>query len=119
MRVFRWRANKLTVARHDAKLHNAVAENIAEMIEGERAMVAPADIAELEIARDRCTTEAAAAEDRVARLQRGEDVPGGLGKPIDPEKVLRSVGATDAEIRHMLVVAAIRKRTPEAKLTAC
>jgi hypothetical protein len=102
--------------RADAKLHNAVAENIAEMIEGKRAMVVQlqADIAELETARVQSTTEAATAEDRVSRLQRGEDVPGGLGKPIDPVQVLRSVGATDAEIRHMRVVAAMTEATHES-----
>jgi hypothetical protein len=72
-----------------------------------------ADIAELESARDQCATEVATAQDRISRLERGEDVPGGLGKPIDAEEVLRRAGYRDADLRHLRVVHAMTDATHE------
>jgi hypothetical protein len=42
----------------------------------------------------------AAAKERIARLEQGEDVPGGLGKPSDFEAILRENGFTDRDIQH-------------------
>jgi hypothetical protein len=104
------------VAHHDAKLYGAVAENIAEMIKGKRALVAQlqADIAGLETVREQFAGDAATAQGRVARLERGEDVPGGLGKPVDPEDVLRRAGCTEADLRHMRVIVAMTEATHES-----
>jgi hypothetical protein len=108
--------HKLAVMRQDAKVFSSIAEGVAEMIEGKRAMIArlQADIAELESARDQCATEAASAHDRVARLEAGEDVPGGLRKSLDPEKVLRRAGFGDADLRHLCVVGAMTEATHES-----
>jgi hypothetical protein len=108
-------AHKLTVARHDADVFGSVAEGVSEMIEGKRAMIAQlqADIAELDSARDQCDAGAASAQDRIERLERGEDVPGGLGKPVDPEDVLRRAGFGDADLRHLRVVHAMTGVTHE------
>jgi len=39
------------------------------------------------------------ANDQVAAIERGEDVPGGLGKPPDLTVILKAAGLTDADIR--------------------
>jgi hypothetical protein len=44
---------------------------------------------------------AAEASERVGRLERGDDVPGGLSKPIDFESAMREAGFTKGELRHM------------------
>jgi hypothetical protein len=42
------------------------------------------------------------ARDRIAKLKRGESVDGGLGKPVDFEKILRANGFTSRDIRRCL-----------------
>ena len=47
---------------------------------------------------------AAVAKDRIERLAKGEDVSGGLGKPMtrkDYERILKDAGLTDDDIRFM------------------
>jgi hypothetical protein len=34
------------------------------------------------------------------RIERGETVEGGLGKPANVERIMREAGMTDADIRH-------------------
>lgn len=48
-----------------------------------------------------------AARERIERLRRGEDVPGGLGKPLDVEKTLREMGFKTADLSHMGTMAAL------------
>jgi hypothetical protein len=51
-----------------------------------------------------------AAKERCERLERGEDVQGGLGKPFtreDFERILLKAGCTKADLRHFEVVGAI------------
>jgi hypothetical protein len=46
---------------------------------------------------------AATAKNRLDRLDKGEDVPGGLHKPMTREdaiKIMKSTGLTDSDIRH-------------------
>ena len=48
-----------------------------------------------------------AAKERRERLQRGEDVPGGLGKPLtreDAERIMREAGMTTSDIQHCVQV---------------
>jgi hypothetical protein len=40
------------------------------------------------------------AKERLARLDRGENVSGGLGKPLDLVAVLKAAGFTDREIQR-------------------
>jgi hypothetical protein len=46
----------------------------------------------------------AEAQDRVARIERGEDVPGGLGKPMSAKDLLISPGMTAGDVRQCLRV---------------
>jgi hypothetical protein len=47
--------------------------------------------------------KATAAKDRAERIKKGEDVPGGLGKPLtreDYERICREAGMTTSDLRH-------------------
>jgi hypothetical protein len=46
-------------------------------------------------------SQTAEAAERVGRLMRGEDVPGGLGKPVDFATLLREAGFTKDELHHI------------------
>ena len=46
------------------------------------------------------TAQVAAARERVAAIERGEAVVGGLGKPLDIEAALLADGWSDADIQH-------------------
>lgn len=62
------------------------------------------NIAGLEASAADAGAKAAAAKDRVARIERGEEVPGGLGKPFtaeDIEKYLLREGFTKRHIAEM------------------
>lgn len=50
--------------------------------------------------------QATEASERVGRLERGDDVPGGLGKPLDFESAVRAAGFTNSQLRHMQDVSA-------------
>jgi hypothetical protein len=79
-----------TVEEHKG-LATTVERNVAE---GE------VEIAKVAVHRD-------AARERIERLRRGEDVPGGLGKPLDVEKTLRQMGFKTADLSHMRTMAAL------------
>src|SRR5262249_23767023 len=81
----------------DAKRCDAVAGMFDDMIAGKRAMIAQlaADVAALLPHRDLMASEAERSRDNLARLERGEDVSAGLGKPPDITSILRKVGMTD------------------------
>jgi hypothetical protein len=54
---------------------------------------------------DRATASIAPTKERfprggVDRLERGDDVPGGFGKPVDLEKALLEAGFTKDDLRH-------------------
>jgi len=40
------------------------------------------------------------AKERIAKIERGEDVAGGLGNPVDFETMLRKAGMSDEDIQH-------------------
>lgn len=48
-----------------------------------------------------------AAKERRERLERGEDVAGGLGKPPDLRRILREAGWTESDIRRATDLAAL------------
>jgi hypothetical protein len=48
-----------------------------------------------------------AAKDRLERLDRGESVSGGLGKPIDVEQALRKAGWTTKDVTQALLLASL------------
>jgi len=65
-------------------------------------------ITEIETASADATTHADTAKQRLAKIDRGEDVAGGLDKPMTREKflaIMHEAGMTDAELRHCETVA--------------
>lgn len=67
-------------------------------------------IANGEAAATAAAEKAAAAKDRVERIRRGEDVVGGLGKPLTAEnfeRIFREAGFTAGDIRFSEFVAAV------------
>jgi len=57
-----------------------------------------------------------AAKDRRERLERGEDVPGGLGKPLmreDVERILREAGWTTRDLRRLDLIGAVNELGPK------
>jgi ATP-dependent exoDNAse (exonuclease V) beta subunit len=63
--------------------------------------------ADLKAAQEAATKEVCAARDRLDRLAKGDDVKGGLGKPIDLDEVLRKAGVTKKELRRWKQIALI------------
>lgn len=57
--------------------------------------------AQSEAAASNAAGKAAVARERLARIKRGEDVAGGLGRAIEVEAVMREAGFTKADIRRM------------------
>jgi hypothetical protein len=58
------------------------------------------EAADIKAAREAATKEIAAANGRLDQLAKGEDIKGGLGKPVDVEKMLRDAGVTAKEMRQ-------------------
>jgi uncharacterized membrane protein len=50
---------------------------------------------------------AQAAKDRLERIRRGENVPGGLGKPFDVRAALKAAGFTERDLRRMRLLASL------------
>jgi hypothetical protein len=76
---------------HDS--HEATAADHKQLVSE-----AEAKIAENHNAAAAADAKAAEARARVERLQSGEDLPGGLGKPFDAERCLREVGWTTRDL---------------------
>jgi hypothetical protein len=88
-----------------AEMHDATIEDHKRLIE-----IATKAIAKAEAAKKDAADNVTIAKDRVERIERGEDVPGGLSKPMtreDMAKILRDEGFTTADIKHCDVVHAI------------
>jgi regulator of replication initiation timing len=56
---------------------------------------------------DEAVAKVTAAKERIERLKRGENVEGGLGKPLDIEQVLLRAGFTKSDLMNMRRVHAI------------
>jgi hypothetical protein len=72
------------------------------------ATVAANKIANAQTAAANAATKAAIAKDRAERIKRGENVEGGLGKPMDYEefvRILHAAGFSNADIAHVQRVA--------------
>jgi hypothetical protein len=100
-------AGRIEIAEHNAGLWTAVREHTLATVEEKRELVAKLTT---EIAEGEKLAAVAAGhieEDRrkVERLKAGEDVD--VGKPLDFHAILKAAGCTDADIRHMEVVATI------------
>jgi hypothetical protein len=102
-------AVKVQNAEADEQLWSSFRAMHEEQAEGLEQVAASAasGIAANRSAADDAAAEAAEAKERVERLKRGEDVPGGLGEPLDPEKMLRKMGFKTADLNHMRTTAAL------------
>ena len=99
-------ALQLENANADLRFWNGLAGMHAETIERHKALTVTAErkIADSEAERAKVAEKAAQARDRVARIERGEDVQGGgFGQPVtydDVKRMLRGAGWTTSDIRH-------------------
>jgi hypothetical protein len=82
-----------------------------EQSEGHKQIVVEAQgvIAKSQSAAAEAAAKAAEAKERAERLKRGEDAPGGLGKPLDVEKSLREMGFKTADLNHGRTIGALRE----------
>jgi hypothetical protein len=99
------RALQLENAKDDVKFWDMLGDMYADRIEGHKVLVAGANkrIAEDEAEKAKAADDAATAKERLAKIERGEDVPG-LGHPVTREQLeaqLIAAGWTRAELRHM------------------
>ena len=95
------RALQFDNAKADAEAWDAIAGMHGWVVEGHEGLIASAERAKAAAAANhaKATEHAAAAKDRIARIERGEDVAGGLGKPVSLADLLKA-GFTKAEIAH-------------------
>jgi hypothetical protein len=113
------RTVQLENAKADASFWDGMVEMHNETIEGHKRLLEAATkaIAEGEAEKKKAADNAARAKDRAERIERGEDVPGGLHRPRtreDLEKALVDAGMTREDLRHCEVVHAISTYGEEA-----
>jgi hypothetical protein len=100
------RALQLENAKADAQFWDNMTGLHASTVEDHKGLVAVAErkIASREAERATAAEHAAKARDRVARIERGEDVQGGLGEPPltyqRMRRILRDTGMTNSDIDH-------------------
>ena len=101
------RALQLENAKADADFWDCLADMHAGTAADHKGLAERAErsAAEGEIERAKAAEHAARAKERVERIERGENVDGGLGKRQDVETVLRAAGWSDADIRHAAQIA--------------
>jgi hypothetical protein len=94
---------KLENAKADERTWSAMRDMSAEQAHGQEQLSASAAAAAAKGREAAAAAKAQAAEasERVGRLERGDDAPGGLGKPIDVERALREAGFTKDDLRHI------------------
>jgi hypothetical protein len=94
-------------AEHDLTVFSGMHDMTAATLADHKAFAAnlARKIADLEATAAESAASADAARERLAKIHRGEEVSGGLGKPISFEDILRSAGYTAADFRHLRVVA--------------
>jgi uncharacterized protein (DUF885 family) len=100
------RTLQLENAKADARFWAPVADMHTSNAEGHKGLIAVAErkVAEIEAERAKAAAYAEQANDRIARIERGEEVAGGLGKPMtyeDALAILRKAGFTKRDIRRL------------------
>jgi hypothetical protein len=99
---------QLAHAQADARFWQSLADGYAEQIEGNKKLLGTAQKAMTErepLAAD-TAAKAQAAKDRLARVEKGEDVAGTV-PPLTRKDMLRITGMTQAEAQHCECMAAI------------
>jgi hypothetical protein len=105
-------------AEADAQIWSALHDMNAADAAGYRAMASKAAklAADSEERANEAQQKATAASDRLARLHRGEEVSGGLGKPATFDAAARAAGLTAADLRRMSRICEIPKHEFETVL---
>jgi hypothetical protein len=95
-------AVQLANAQADAKLFATLHEMHAAVVADHQRLAGKVDskIADGRAVLAEAAARLSAAQERVAAIERGEAVSGGLGKPLDVEAVLKADGWTEDDIRH-------------------
>jgi hypothetical protein len=100
------RALQLANAKADAETWGTLADMHAGTVEGQAGLIVGAERAKAAAAAEhaKAAAEAARAKDRVARIERGENVSGGLGNPPLTVADLNAAGFTKTEIKRFVQV---------------
>jgi hypothetical protein len=101
------RALQLRNAEADERFWESIHDMHAGTVEGHKGLAAKAEhtAAEGEAEMAKAASHREAARERRERLERGEDMPGGLDKPLtreDLERILRDAGWTTSDIRRSI-----------------
>jgi hypothetical protein len=97
---------QLENARADERFHAGLADMSSTTVSDHKALAASIErkIAADQAAATAHAERAAEARDRAERIEPGDEVIGGLGKPLDYNdkvKIIKQAGLTDADIRHI------------------
>jgi hypothetical protein len=103
---------QLENAEAEARFWSTFRDMNAETVEGHKQLVASSErvIAEGQSAAADAENKAAIARERLERIRRGEEVEGGLRKPLtweDCERICREAGLTTSDIRHCVQVSRV------------
>ena len=112
------RALQLDNATEDLRQWSAIHDLHAEQAEGHKGIVTVAerDVRDNEAAAARARERVQAAQERIKLIERGEDVSGGLHRPMTHKEIaaiLFGAGLTKADVRHMQTMAALPKEAVE------
>jgi hypothetical protein len=97
---------KLENARAEARIFDIMADLQGALAANHKAVATAANAKRFgnEAAAAASAARAAEARERIAQIEAGEDVPGGLGRPLSNAEmiaILKAAGLTNAEIRHI------------------
>ena len=89
-------------AEADEKLWSGLQGMNAEQAEGHKEVAAKSAriAADAESRAADAAAKASVAKDRIERLAKGEDVSGGLGKPMTRKDLLKAAGISESQARH-------------------
>jgi hypothetical protein len=103
---------QLANAKADAQFWDSIADAQGGTVEGHAGLIGSAEREKAKAAAEhaKATERAAAAKDRIDRIERGEDVTGGLGKPLtfaQARAILLDAGLSEADITRCTQVTKI------------
>jgi hypothetical protein len=113
-------ALQLENAKADKQFYETLRAMHAQMVEERKALatMVEGDIAKSQSAMEDVADRAAAAKDRIARIERGEAVAGGLGKPAIKD-LAKTLGLSRSEFRHMQRLAELGKASSRLSSKTC
>jgi hypothetical protein len=100
---------KLENAEADERLWGSLRDMHESTVADHKQLIAKAEAAVAHGRKAALEAEAneAEAKDRVEKLKRGEDVPGGFAPPPDFDRIMRDAGLTARDIAHMQLLASL------------